>query len=78
LETRLQEEAVKHGQDSAGFARTLLEALLLHRGKRPFYETATREEWERAFAAWLESHDPTLPPLPSEAYLREHFYGPRG
>jgi hypothetical protein len=78
LEDRLQEEALKHGQEAAEYARTLLESLLLPRTKRPFYETASREEWERAFDAWAESHDATRAPLPPEAYSREHIYGPRG
>jgi hypothetical protein len=78
LESRLQEEAKRHGQEAPEYARTLLEGLLLAPAKRPFYETATREEWERAFDAWVRSHDPSRPPLPPEAYTREQVYGHRG
>ena len=77
-EARLQEEAAKHGQAPAEYAGRLLESLLLPRSKRPFYETATREEWEQAFDAWIASHDATRPPLPPEALTREHMYGTRG
>ena len=38
----------------------------------------TREEWERAFDAWIQSHDSSRPPLPPDAYSREQIYGPRG
>jgi hypothetical protein len=78
LENRLYEEAERHGQKAAEYARTLLERLLLTSGERPFYETATREEWERAFDAWVQSHDASRPPLPPEAYSRDQIYGPRG
>jgi hypothetical protein len=76
VESRLQEEASKRGQAAGEYARTLLESLLLPSGQRPFYETATPEEWVQAFRAWVASHDTTQPPLPPEALTREHFYGP--
>ncbi len=40
---------------------------------RPFYETATPEEWSREFLAWAESHH-DLPQLPPQAYDRAYFY----
>lgn len=41
---------------------------------RPFYETATPEEWNEAFLEWTESHH-DLPPLPPQSYGRAYFYG---
>jgi hypothetical protein len=35
---------------------------------RPFYETATVEEWVREFTKWVESHGPTLPGLREKMY----------
>jgi hypothetical protein len=42
-----------------------------------FYETATPEEWEKAFFKWVESHDPNLPPLSLEDVSRESIYEDR-
>ncbi len=41
---------------------------------RPFYETASHEEWSRAFHEWIESHPKDGPSLPDEALTRESFY----
>ncbi|HEU4389905.1 MAG TPA: hypothetical protein VFV34_19035 [Blastocatellia bacterium] len=40
--------------------------------------TATREEWLKAFNAWMDGHDATLPPLTEEATSRESIYEERG
>jgi hypothetical protein len=42
--------------------------------ERPFYETATPEEWVREFTKWADSHDPNTPALPIEAVSRESIY----
>lgn len=42
--------------------------------ERPFYETATPEEWVREFTKWADSHDPSTPALPIEAVSRESIY----
>ncbi len=39
--------------------------------ERPFYETATAEEWIRAFRAWADSHDRNTPLLSDYAVSRE-------
>jgi len=39
---------------------------------RPFYETATTEEWIAAFDAWVNSHDPNGPYLLDDS--REVIY----
>lgn len=44
----------------------------------PFYETATPEEWTRAFLEWTESHDRNTTLLSDEAISRESIHGERG
>jgi hypothetical protein len=57
-----------------------LDSLLLHlipseeSGARPFYETATPEEWVAAFTNWAESHGPNTPGLTREDVSRERMY----
>jgi hypothetical protein len=46
--------------------------------ERPFYETATKEEWIAAFREWAESHRNNSPILSDEAISRESIYGERG
>ena len=46
--------------------------------QRPFYETATAEEWIKELRAWAASHDPTTPPLSDEAIDRDSIYEGRG
>ncbi len=48
------------------------------RNGKPFYETATPDEWEKELRAWTASHDPTTPPLSDEAMSRESIYEGRG
>jgi hypothetical protein len=40
---------------------------------KPFYETATPEEWCEAFLGWAEGHA-DLPQLPVQTYDRAYFY----
>lgn len=57
----------------------LLEQLVQSQQERPFYETATPEEWVIAFREWVESHRGlNLPSLSDEAISRESIYGERG
>jgi hypothetical protein len=52
---------------------------LVQTEERPFYETATPQEWVQAFHEWVESHrDMNLPQLSDEAISRESIYGERG
>lgn len=41
-------------------------------GERPFYETATPEEWIAELNAWASSHDPNTPVLLDDS--REGIY----
>lgn len=46
--------------------------------KKPFYETASKEEWLAEFRSWMDSHqDKDYPVLPDEAYSRESIYEDR-
>ncbi len=38
------------------------------------YETATAEEWSRAFREWAEGHSANKPPLSDEATSRDGIY----
>jgi transposase InsO family protein len=57
----------------------MLEGLVQTEKKRPFYETATPQEWIAAFTEWVESHRGLdLTTLDDEAISRESIYGERG
>jgi hypothetical protein len=59
---------------------TMLEHLMQsEKQERPFFETATPQEWVQAFHEWVESHrGMNLPTLSDEAISRESIYGERG
>jgi hypothetical protein len=42
--------------------------------ERPFYETATPEEWSHALREWSNSHDLNTPLLSDEAVSRRGIY----
>ena len=44
--------------------------------EKPFYETAPREEWLKAFNEWVDSHDPNTPVILDDS--REAIYGDDG
>jgi len=71
----LKAEAETQGKTLAA----LLSPLLPSNGKqeeRPFYETATTEEWLKEFNAWVESHDPNTPVILDDS--RGAIYGDDG
>jgi hypothetical protein len=80
LEDRLLREAARQGLSASEYTLRLIEQQLPPRQeeKKSLWETLTPDEWERAFDAYLASHDPTKPPLPPEAFDRASFYGERG
>ncbi len=45
---------------------------------RPFYETATPEEWSRAWRQWAAGHHSQSPGLSDEAVSRDSIYEGRG
>jgi hypothetical protein len=75
LEQQLRQEAAQRGQALEEYALTRLQKPQPSTEDRPFYETATPEEWEREFRAWAASHDYiTAPVIPMEALRRENLY----
>jgi len=74
----LMKIANRPAQQIKPYLDTMLEQLL-EPEERPFYETASPEEWVSAFREWVESHRGlNLPPLSDEAISRESIYGERG
>lgn len=43
--------------------------------RRPFYETATPEEWAQALREWASSHAIGTPSLSDKAISRDSIYG---
>jgi hypothetical protein len=41
---------------------------------RPFYETASPEEWVKKFNEWAASHDPNTPALTIDDVSRDSIY----
>jgi hypothetical protein len=74
MEHWLQEVATRHGQNPSEFILHLLERELpKETQERPFYETATLEEWEAVLDELAEGHE-NLPDLPTEAFSRANIY----
>ncbi|MDQ3014028.1 MAG: hypothetical protein M3X11_25405 [Acidobacteriota bacterium] len=63
---------VKNGAHPSNEIATLEEK----QEERPFYETATPEEWIRELNAWAASHDPNTPVILDDS--REAIYGDDG
>ncbi|MDV2999551.1 MAG: hypothetical protein N5P05_001157 [Chroococcopsis gigantea SAG 12.99] len=60
-------------------SKIVLEDIQVETSDRPFYETATPEEWGKAFLEWAESHrGMNMPHLSDEDISRESIYGERG
>jgi hypothetical protein len=78
LEKRIEAEAAERGVSVDEYVQGLLERMLVGPGELPSWMNATKEEWLKAFNAWMDSHDSALPPLSDEAVSREGFYGERG
>jgi hypothetical protein len=78
LEEWLKEESVHKGVPAEEYARKVLEERLLPNEIKPFWATATRQEWGKAFRKWVDSHgDLFAPPLFDEAISRGSIYGER-
>lgn len=79
VEDRLKKAAAKKGVKPTDLAVEILSSQLEPeevpaRGEpRPFYETATPEQWVAEFDRWVESH-PKRQPLPVNAFDRLTFY----
>lgn len=66
--TNLSEETVKPHLDA------LLLQLVKYKVERPFYETATPDEWVKAFREWADSHRRDTPLLDDYAVSRAGIY----
>ncbi len=73
----LQGQARTLGITLGSLLRPLVENGNVPVTEKPFYETATAEEWSKAFLAWADSHDPNIPPLSLEAMSRASIYEDR-
>lgn len=87
LEDNLVAEAARHGVAAQEYALRLIADQLRYTpangSKGPpgailSYVDAPQDEWERAFLAWVTSHQVSAPPLSDETLRREHLYDDRG
>ena len=83
MNTKLVESLAQIIQTLTPEEQTLLEQKMHQTSQaeeRPFYETATKEEWIAAFREWTESHryEEDSPILSDEVISRESIYGERG
>lgn len=83
----LKAEAMTQGKTLAALLSPLLQPNGKHstdqivtpvepKEERPFYETATPEEWIRELNAWAASHDPNTPVILDDS--RAAIYGDDG
>lgn len=73
----LQEKAEAQGVSLDYLLRSVFETPNGNKEKPPFYETATTEEWLKAFNDWAKSHRPNTPGLTLEDVSRESIYEDR-
>lgn len=77
VEGKIRREAAKRGVSAAKYAENILATYLAPQnaaaGAEPFYATATLEQWNEEFDAWVDSH-PSRRPLPDSAISGESFY----
>jgi hypothetical protein len=82
-EKRLAEKAKRKGLNLKTYVEVFIEGKLedeteAEKQEKPFYETATKEEWLAEFHRWIDSHkDKDYPVLPDEAYDRGNIYEDR-
>ncbi|HXI25688.1 MAG TPA: hypothetical protein VNG71_17610 [Pyrinomonadaceae bacterium] len=87
LEEELAARAKAQGLTTEEFVNRVLEKVIAAESlttdseldvnsERPFYETATPEEWVKAFKDWI-NHFPPHPVLSDEAISRESIYRER-
>jgi hypothetical protein len=74
-ESRLEQEAAKHGVNASEYARLLIERSLPSErsATASLWETLAPEEWIRQTREWIDTHR-DWPVLPPEAYERASFY----
>lgn len=72
----LRERAEAQGISLDALLRRLADDAINGATEKPFYETATRDEWLKAFNQWVESHDLNTPVILDDS--REAIYGDDG
>ncbi len=77
IEERIRAKAAERGLAVEKFLETVIETDVSRGGERPFYETASPEEWEKALLEWVNTDRPQHPPLSDEAISRESIYRER-
>ncbi len=77
IEERIRAKAAARGLPVEKFIQTVIENDVGSAGERPFSETATPEEWEKALTDWINIDRPEHPPLSDEAISRESIYRER-
>ena len=79
-EGTFEEIKVRYGKELANRRiKVTVEAIEnIGAAKRPFYETATAEEWAKEWRTWAASHDNHVTPLSEEAIDRDSIYEGRG
>lgn len=82
-EKRLAKKAKENGLPIEDYLEVFIEDNLqddveAEEREKPFYETATKEEWIAEFDRWIESHrNENYPLIPDEALRRENMYEDR-
>lgn len=73
----LEARAAAQGVSLDDLLRAVFEGSASAQEERPFYETATTEEWLKEFNEWVASHDPNGPGLTLDDVSRESIYEDR-
>jgi plasmid stability protein len=74
IEARIRAKAAQRGFSVEKFIEAILENAVKCEGERPIHETATTEEWEKAFLEFVNADRPYHPPISDEALRRENIY----
>lgn len=76
-EGTLDEINLRYGKELAGLnLRVMVDETPAQQTEidKPFYETATPEQWIEALHSWAASHKSSTPPLSDDAIDRESIY----
>jgi hypothetical protein len=76
IEERIKQRAAERGLTVEAFIETVIDATVNKQPGKSFAETASTEEWEKAFKDWI-THFPPHPTLSDEAISRESIYRER-
>jgi hypothetical protein len=80
-EGTLDEIVARYGKELAGHNLKVFvddKPVQVNGSAKPFYETATPDEWADSLRDWATSHNPNIPLLSDEAIDRDSIYEGRG